>query len=281
MIQNATKTKLVKIISICFLLFPVVAQSQDSVRSCKDLQKGIFYSYPKNSPDLYIIYVTDGFEKDVNTITGDSTIWKITSTGDCTSIAQFISSTDRYSEKDRKVLLKHKLFSRVTAITADYYTYTTYLEGVKKIPLLQDTVWLHKKSGISTQIYEKITNTADVHINDTSKYALLYVYRPGKTSVMFDKYPIYFNDVFVCEASNKVGYVFKIYTEGTYTLKSRLNKNADSVSVNMKFGKAYYVRSDIQNSKKLLQNMPDLKMEIINEDDGKTEFNNVKFQTWR
>jgi hypothetical protein len=257
----------------------VVAQSQDSLRNCKDLQKGIFYAYPKNSPDLYISYVTDGIEKDVNTVNGDSTIWKINYTGDCTSTAQFISSTDRYSEKDRKVLLKHKLFSTVTAIAADYYTYITYLEGEKRVPLLQDTVWFHEKAGKSTQIYEWIQNIADVHINDTSKYALLYVYRPGKTSVMFDKYPIYFNDVFLCEGSNKVGYVFKIYTEGTYTLKSRLNKNADSVAVNMKFGKVYYVRSEVQNSKKLLQNTPDLKMEIINEDDGKAEFDNVKFQT--
>jgi hypothetical protein len=269
---------------IFFSVFPFFSSAQDSKLNCQDIKTGIFYYYPKNSTGPYIVYMTDGFEKDIDMITGDTTLWEIDRIDDCSYKQLLIATNDRnVTEGNRKALKKHKIISKTLAITDDYLIYADYLDKISDQPFARDTAWFHEKIDYkNSAVYQRITDSSyitNAHFTDTSKYALLYVYRPGRTMRIFDRYPIYINDVFICEAKNKIGYLFKIYKEGTYTFKSRIYYNADSVAVDIKFGKTYYVRSLELNPIKFREDKFNLKMELIDPETGQAEFNNVKFQT--
>jgi hypothetical protein len=269
--------------AIVFSIFPFLTQAQNSKLNCKDVKTGVFYYYPKNSTGPYIIYMTDEFEKDIDMTTGDSTLWKIERIDDCSSKERLITTNDRnMSESNRKALKKHTIIGQTLTITDDYITYADYLDKISKHPFTTDTAWFHEKVNYkNTGMYQMVKDSSyitDPHFTDTSKYALLYIYRPGRGFLILARYLISLNDNIICIGKNKAGYIFKIFQEGNYTVKSSLYKDIASVNFDVKFGRVYYVKSSIEwGITNTLSNFR-LRMENMDPEKGKVDFQDVDFQ---
>lgn len=213
---------------------------------CKEIQNGIFYFYPQNSKDRLIEIREGDYLKERNLDTGDTTLWKIKWDSECIYRLTFISSSLALDKAIKKVTKKYDFVYKITSITDQYYTFTGYLDNIKSNPIQQDTIWMSEKISITNntlyenvpkELYEKAAS-----MSDTSKYALLHVYRPGKFSHSLSNFLVYFNDNIMCVSSNNRGYVFKVLKEGLFNIHSRLLKDSAGATINVRFGKKYYVK---------------------------------------
>jgi hypothetical protein len=143
-------------------------------------------------------------------------------------------------------------------------------------------MWLTEKTVITNnELFRQIPDNSTLkkeHFSDTSRYAVLYVYRPGKLTNSLSNYLIYFNDNIMCVGKNNTGYIFKIMKEGRFELKSKLYKDESFINVDIKFGKIYYVKSMVNWG--LFKGLKNFKLEMANvsAEEGKNEFNSLKFQ---
>jgi hypothetical protein len=143
-------------------------------------------------------------------------------------------------------------------------------------------MWLTEKTTIvNNTLYKQIPDAAVLkkqHFSDTSNYAVVYVYRPGKITNSLGNYLIYLDDNLICDAKNKTGFIFKIFKEGQFTLSSKLYKDESGVKLDVKFGKAYYVKSMIHwGISSRLYNFK-LEMAVVDPISGTEEFEKVNIQ---
>jgi len=277
---NALKLTIAIRIFFALSLLPFVSYTQDKSIGCKDLKSGFFHSYPKNSADHYICRREDNRQYESNAITGDSIIWEIKWLDDCTYSLKYISGNIKMSDESLTMLQKHKLVFQIESIKEDYYVFTGHLDKASNKAFNKDTLWLSEKiNPVSNELVKFVPDPNTLKkdkFSDTSKYAVLYLFRPGKLTNSLGNYPVFFNDeVALCILQNNSGYVFKILKEGTYSVKSKLNKDEASTKLDIKFGKTYYVKSMIHwGIYKGLNNFK-LEMAVIDRQQGKTEFAEV------
>ena len=212
---------------------------------------------------------------------GDSTVWKVNWVDDCTYTLKYISG-GKIDEETFKILKKHKLAYEITKVTNDYYLYKGYLDNSSNNLIQSDTMWLTEKVNITNnELFRQIPDAGILrknHFSDTSKYAVLYLYRPGKITNSLGNYLLYFNDNILCVAKNNSGFIFKIMKEGQYNISSRLYKDESAVQLDVKFGKTYYVKSMIHWAiSKRLYNFK-LETAIVSPDTGIEEFEKINLQ---
>lgn len=176
---------------------------------------------------------------------------------------------------------KHIFVYQIANVTNDYYTFYGYVDQPSSKPFYVDTMWLSEKAIFSEQGLFRPTNEAMLkkkHFSDTSRYAVIYLYRPGKFTNSLGNYNIYFDNKFMCVARNKSGYIFTILKEGNFPIRSALYKDESSIDLHVQFGKKYYVKSMIHwGIFKRLYNFK-LEMAQMKPEDGKPEFENVNVQ---
>ena len=63
------------ILFVCFL-FATCLRAQTKL-TCQDVHEGIFYNYPKNSPDKYVDIREGDNVRERNLVTGDTSLWKM------------------------------------------------------------------------------------------------------------------------------------------------------------------------------------------------------------
>lgn len=277
---NLFNKRVILILMILLSSTSYVALCQNKSITCKDLKSGIFHSYPKNTADHYISIREEEYQYETNIKTGDTTLWQIKWLNDCSYTLKYVSgSSKNVNEETIKFLKKHKLAYEIVNITAEYYTFKGYVDKASNLPLLTDTMWLSEKMHVTNnEIYKYIPNPQTLkkdHFSDTSQYAVLYVYRPGKLTNSLSNYLIYFDENILCVAKNKSGYIFKILKEGQFNLKSRLYKDESAIKIDVKFGNSYYIKSMVNwGMFKGLKNYK-LEMSLINPAEGKIEFAEV------
>lgn len=266
-------------ILISVIIHPYNSYSQSL--SCKDLKEGIFYSYPKNTDSKYLYERTGDYQKETDLKKGDTTLWKVKWKNDCTYSIEYISGNNKTNEEAFELLKKkkHKLLFEIKRITDDYYTYASYLDKTSNLPLELDTLWLHEKiNPVSNMLFEVVTKESDLRkprFSDTAKYALLYVYRPGKITNSLAGFPLYFDNNIMCIMKNKSGYIFKILKEGTFEIGSKLMDNSSVTKLDIEFGKRYYVKSIINWGLHATRNF-NLEMKVMPDDTGAEEFDKVE-----
>jgi|GEM_PF-2240717 len=222
-----------------------------NIPTCKDLRKMVFFQYIKNSNEHYIIYEDDNYEKDVNEITGDTTLLQNDWLSDSIYSQKLISSNDQRVVKATKFFKKHKIVNEITTIASEYLVLNVYLDKIGKKPIATDTLWFNPKAIVpDTRLFEHIPAEPKFDASsfkDTSKYALLYFVRPSNIWGCAISHPVYCNDIFMCSVRNNSGYVFKIFREGTIKLayKEKHCKAQPIVSLDIKFGKSYYFYTKI------------------------------------
>lgn len=238
---------------LCILLFvaafaPFFCFAQSTINNCSNLKSGVFHFYPKNTNEHIIIYIEGDKQIEINPRTNDTTFSEVVWSNNCSFTQKFISSTSEIDKKTTKFLKKHILAYKVEEHTDEYYTVKGYIDKLSGTLIQSDTIWLVEKIREPVLPFiEQITTTEEqrLHIKDTSSYALLYIYRPGKLTNSLSNYPVYINDNPICVMKNKSGFIFKIYREGEYVFTSSLLNNKSAVTLNIEFGKKYYLKSMI------------------------------------
>lgn len=265
------------LLSLCTVLSSA-AQSQEN---CSSLRAGLFYSYPKNSSETYVTQREGNMQKEVNLTQNDSTMWEVNWKDDCVYTLKYVSG-GKYTQEVLKVLDKHKLYVIIEDSKPDYYVYACYLDSKSGNLLSKDTMWLQEKTKIPTTTL--FTPVADLNVqqqitfSDTSKYALLYVYRPNKTLISLSNYFVYFDDIPMWVAQNNSGYLFKILKEGHHSISSRMLKASSNCELDVRFGKVYYVKAAvIWGVHKHLYNFK-LETTQMTTAEGKLEFTDLKYR---
>jgi hypothetical protein len=215
-------------------------------------------------------------------VTGDTALWEIKWQPDCSYSLKYISGNAKISGETRDFLEKHTMIYKIFSITDSCYTFKGYADKTSNLPLQEDTMWMNVKSNVaSKELFKKMPNASFLRkerFRDTSKYAVLYFYRPGKLSNSLANYLIYFDNNVMCVAKNNTGYIFKILKEGEFEIKSKLLKDESAVKLNVEFGHTYYVKSMIHwTISKRLYNFK-LDMEIIKPERGEEEFYDVNLE---
>jgi hypothetical protein len=268
---------LTKAFVLLFLAISAASYGQVPV-SCQDLKNGIFYYYQKNSPDHFLIYRMAETQKEINLTTGDTTVWKIDWQNDCNYSLKFQSSSTKRPPETVKLLKEHTLVYAVLKLAEDYYTFKGSVDNIANQQIIADTIWLKEKTTFTnTELFKRLRNEREAgKLRDTSKYAILYVYRPGKITNSLGNYFVYFDNVLMCVASNNSGYVFKVLKEGPFQVSSKLYKDEASVNLDIQFGKTYFVKSMIHWG--ISSRLYNFKLEMANvpPEQGQNEFENIK-----
>ncbi len=269
----------IALVSIIFLS-PVTLLAQGKTVSCANLHNGTFYSYPRNASDKYIDVRDENYLHETNVSNGDTSLWRIDWMDDCHYSLTYLSGTEKITDRAAKFMTKHKWVYEINKVTSEYYLFKNHLDKTSNPPVQDDTIWLHEKDEPTNSVlFSRIVNptsTPELSINDTSKYALLCLYRPGSVLLCLVDYLLYFDNNPIWMARNNTGAIFKIAKEGMYELGSPLYKTKLHVQLNIKFGNVYYVRSSmiwgIHESKKNFK----LNNALVDNSEGKREFEKVR-----
>jgi hypothetical protein len=244
---------------------------------CSALKTGVFYSYPKNTADKYVTYREKGIAKEYDLVKGDSSIWKVDWKDDCTYSLKYVSGSAKLNPEMADFFRKHTLLYTIREATADYYVFNTFLDKLKGIRLGSDTMWMRKKlNHVPTRLFEAVANPQALkkaRFSDTSQYAVVYLYRPGKfTNSINADIMVSFDELPIAQTPNKTAYIFKVFQPGNHTFTSRLDKDESKAAVNIEMGKSYYVKSAINWGIYSLSKNYKLEMIIMPEKEGKAEF---------
>ena len=265
---------------LMLLAAPVWTYSQQAITGCNQLKELTAYSYPRNTTDQYKIIRTFDREVVYNMKTGDSTTYAIIWDNDCRYFTSILSSTKISSAAQLETLQKQRLAYELLSVTKEYYVYNMYKEQVNpgdvvKREMITDTGWLKPLAKPRNyEVFKLLTEKPaqlKQHFNDTSSYAIVYLYRLDKVVGRSNDYDVYFENDFMFRAQSKSKIAYKVYRTGPTMIHAKAGNVESSVLVNIEFGKKYYFQCLIQS------NPPDLIPEIRLEEntDGQIWFNTL------
>ncbi|TAM99518.1 MAG: hypothetical protein EPN39_06430 [Chitinophagaceae bacterium] len=269
-----------KCIYLLYALFllPEISFSQDKPVTCQDIHHGIFYSYPKNTSDEYAEKIEGQNESDKNLKSGDTVQFRIKWGRDCSFSEKYVAGNTKMSLQTRALLEENTFVEKITNITNDYFTFTTYINKMPDIPIGDDTIWFHPQlHPTNSPLFTTIANSAllrQKHFSDTSRYAVLYLYRPGKLSNFLNLYPVYMDNIEMGIAENNSGYIFKILKEGSFEIKGTLFNQSASIMLPVSFGHIYYVKTRVHWG--ATERATHVEMMVADPKKGAAEFDKVK-----
>lgn len=201
--------------------------------------------------DQYADMRNGDIQSEKNLITGDSSLWKIKWQNDCTYTMQYISGNIKMSVEQVVFFQTHKILTKIETVTAEYYVYKTYIDKAAGAFITADTMWMQPKiiPGNNKLFEQVLTNAAlkKLKFSDTSSYALLYVYRPGRFTGSKGEYIVYFDDNAMCVSKNNTALIFKIFKEGSFKLSAKLfTQKLIEEKIEIEFGKSYYLKAGLK-----------------------------------
>jgi hypothetical protein len=262
-------------IMLVLTCYGIIPFASGQTNDCSIFRKGVFHVYLTQNGKHYIVYRDDQTEKDVVDGSTDTLVWHIDWKDDCNYTVQYLSTTSELTAAQQKFFKKHKLFYHLEPTGKDYCVYT---ETVDKIggPLVEkDTMWLHEVADPMTAPLAILVKSESLlrnrHFSDTSRYAVVYIYRPKKMMFSASSYDIYMENNVLCAMKNNSSYIFAVFRQGPLNLWSKYAKDTCSLPLNIQPGKSYYVRSTIDFGMFGPKNFK-LKMELVSTAGGKEEF---------
>jgi hypothetical protein len=143
-----------QVINICLFIFIIIPHQAFCQDRCEDLKNGIFYSYDGTFESIY--YRSGEEQKEINTETGDSSIWQIKWLDNCNYTLKLIKGNS-YTDKQILYIKQHLVFVKILNITDQYYTYESHFDKLTGKLVIADTLWLKKKPSLKDQnIWPKI-----------------------------------------------------------------------------------------------------------------------------
>jgi len=258
-------------------------RAQDRVPVCKELHTGIYYTYNSKTGDAFVSILEERQLKEIIVNLDDTVISRINWIDDCTFIQQYVSGGSKLDKKILDFNKEHIFYTSIDKIAEEYFTTTVRQDKPKGRVLLRDTSWFNERINVAKiRDVEKISSSLmnrNVILTDTSQYALLYIYRPGKIFLSLSSYPLFMNGELLCMMQNKSGFIFKVKKEGRYSLRTNILKDESKMDVDVRFGQKYFIKPVIYwGVKKHLYNFK-LGFEVPeNLEIGMREFGEVKLK---
>lgn len=235
-----TRTYLLLLLS--FMLSGIHAQD------CSSIIESTYFSYPANSNDSSTTHRSKDKLVEIDLRSGDSTVWKIKWTGKCTYDAEYISGSKKLEPDVRNFLKEHKFIFKVQAVTTDYFILAAYYDKIKDRPFAVDTAFFQRKTyPVSKALFQQVNSLAELKkqkFSDTSKYAVVCLYRKGKFSCSLVSGEIFFGGNIMAVLPNKSAGMFKILKEGSFEIESYAKGKSVKRTIDIRFGRKYYVRFD-------------------------------------
>jgi len=254
--------------------------AQKESPACINIHTGTFYIYPKNTTEKYVDTRDNEFVHETDITTGDTSLWKIKWLNDCTYSLSLVEVSGEKADAVRAIMKKHTLVYKIKSVTNEYYVFDGYLDKTTNLPIQTDTMWTTDKAvAANNELFKYLPDSLQAKaqkISDTSKYALLYVYRPGKLALSLSDFLVYFDNNLMCVMHNNTGFVFKILKEGNFELKSRQYKAENTIPIHVKFGNEYYVKATMDwGVHKHLYNFK-MDNQLISTAEGRADFGDLK-----
>jgi hypothetical protein len=235
------------VISSLLSLLTIVAFGQDPNTACPDMHQGVFYYYPKNTSDQSRLTLDSKYEHQTDLKSGDTALYHIRWKG-CSFSEKYIASNINFTREQLRTLRHNTFDYKITGTTKDYATFTVYMDGSRSLLLTEDTLWFGpRRSPSNSRLFTVLNNSllGKLHLGDTSKYAILYLYRPESITRLLNLYPVAIDNIVMCIAQNNSGYIFKILKEGRFVIKAGLFDNPYYLTLPIRFGQSYYLRTQV------------------------------------
>ncbi|HWI90434.1 MAG TPA: hypothetical protein VNT20_04125 [Flavisolibacter sp.] len=260
-----------KRLSIFLFLIALFLSNQCFSQSCSDLKSGTFYSYPKNSGEQWKIVREGSKEKYINLVTGDSLVWKIDWQNECQFKMKYMGGSGQLKKQDAELFKNHVLVLSVETNNENFYLANYYLDKKSKVPFLSDTVWKKERAASDKILFSEVApnEIRRLKFKDTSRYALLYVYRSGKFVGSLAGFILKCEGVAMAKMSNRSAYVFKIWKEGKLHFIAQTINHQDRADIDFQFGHKYYLNCDI---KLTLDNGGRPVLHVVDKDKGEDGF---------
>jgi len=264
-------------LSLTLFFITTVAFAQKKSFDCSVLKNGTYYMYPTNSTEQYKLVRNGDIQVEYNLAKNDSTVFKIKWNRDCSYSLDYLSSGSKMNPGELEILKNRKLVQEILDITPDYYIVSTYLDKIVNTSseyrqLVTDTVWNKNQPGVrNSELFKAMTEKeirANKRLKDTSGYAILYLYRPGRFMAAGNEYYVHCNKRLIFWAQNTAKVACKILKEGPLTLYAKTGGVESAVTLDIKFGKKYYVQCIIHH--KVYYVTPELK--IMENERGELDF---------
>lgn len=206
-----------------------------------------YYLYPKNTNDSTFVVRTRELMVETDLKTKDTTAWKLKWKDACIFSVEFLSGSKKLKPEEQEFLKSHKLIFKTAERTADYFIYESYIDKVSGNPFLVDTAFYKRKSApVDNRLFVpvKLSDLKKQRFSDTSKYAVVGIYRKGEFTCSAVEGLVYLNDEVIAGLKTKSAYLFKVYKEGTLKFGSSFNNKISVKNVQVQFGKRYYIQID-------------------------------------
>jgi hypothetical protein len=238
------------ILLVCIFLFTLHVNGQKASSNCDRIKSGTFYLYPKNSSEYYEWRREGDHQFEKNLATGDSTAYSLTWMKDCDYTLKIVKTSEHLKPEARTFFAEHVIYHELVNLTEEYYVVKGRIDKRSGKVLREDTIWFKPKADyVSNKLFEYIKDPRILkkqHFSDTSKYAVLYVYRTPKTWAFMATVNMYLDDVPICTVNNNSAFAFKIFKEGAMKITANVEtgKMAEQ-PLQVEFGKPYYLKTSL------------------------------------
>ena len=231
-------------------MIPHIVIAQKKSPNCDRIKSGTLYIYPQNSSEYYEWRREGDKQFEKNLVTGDSAVYSVQWTNDCDYVLKMTKTSEQLKPEQKTYYAQHSYYHEVVSVTDDYYVAKGREDKRSGRMLREDTMWFKPKATfVSNKLFEYIKDPRSLkkeHFSDTSKYAVLYVYRTPKTWAFLANVNVYLNDMPLCIVSNNSAGAFKIFQEGPMKITSNVEtgKKAEQ-DLQIEFGKKYYLKTSL------------------------------------
>lgn len=272
---------MLKNLLVLLFVLPIQIYSQQAMPNCSQLKETTLYLYPRNSTDQYKVVRSKDRQIEYNLETGDSTVYKVIWDDACKYSLTYMSSTVRKTAIEEEVRKATILAHQVRSVSPSYYVYyffvgTSASDKRNYRHVTTDTAWFRPQvNPQNEQLFKPLTESAEylkTNFSDTASYAIVYMYRTANASASANEFSVYLDNYFIFRAQNKSRVASKIVKQGPVTFHAKVGDSEAEVSVDIEYGKKYYLSCVLRNRAGVLA--PEMRLE--EQYDGASEFRTLQ-----
>ena len=127
---------------LTLLLLPTLSYCQAT--ECANLKESVVYTRSPDKHQPYRIFISGSTMKQVNLITGDSSLWKIQWVEDCGFTMGYLAGNDSLDRGQQYFLKRHVIALKIDRVTPNYYLCALYKDKIGHDWYARDTLWVRE-----------------------------------------------------------------------------------------------------------------------------------------
>jgi len=242
------KMRIILLLILAFLVRNPFAFGQTA--DCSNFHSGLFHVYFPTSRLHYLVERDNQMQKEVLEGNTDTLFSHLNWLDDCDFTLQYFANGNPLSKEQEKFFKHHKLFCHLEPAGTDFCVYTESADDIRGQLMKKDTLWLHEVSQAAyTPVLMRVRSESilrGMHFSDTSRYAVVYIYRSKTGTFPGAAYNIFVEGNPICAMSNNSSYIFAVYRKGPLLLTSRFSQDTSAISLDLEAGKSYYLKTEME-----------------------------------